>query len=200
MNFLRIAKAIWMSFALLGCVTAPKVQAQVQTVPNVDLQRYLGDWYEIASIPQSFQKQCVGNTRAEYSEAENSSIKVLNSCATKDGDVSSAEGRARVVDTTSNAKLRVTFVKLLGQWVYLFGGDYWVIDLQPDYEYAVVGHPDLTYGWILSRTPSLDHDVLVKIGGNLAKNGYDLCEFNMTRQDGGFNGDSTRLCDYLKLL
>lgn len=199
MNLLKFAKVTQFSFALLGCVSTLQVQAQVQTVPYVDLQRYLGEWYEIAAIPQSFQKQCVSNTRAEYSEAENNSIKVVNSCATKDGDVSSAEGRARVVDTTSSAKLRVTFVNILGRWIYLFGGDYWIIDLQPEYEYAVVGHPDRTYGWILSRTPSIDHDVLDEIGRNLMKNGYDLCEFRMTQQDGGYRGDSVRVCDYLKL-
>lgn len=199
MNLFQAAKIFaGVSFALLGCVSTPIAQAELQTVPSVDLPRYLGDWYEVASIPQSFQKQCVGDTRAQYSGAEDNAIKVINSCATEDGSVSSAEGRVRVVDATSNAKLRVTFVNLLGRWIYLFGGDYWIIDLGLDYEYAVVGHPDLAYGWILSRTPELDREVLGKIGGKLVSSGYDLCKFNVTRQAGGFDGPSTRLCDYLR--
>ncbi len=180
---------------LLALSFSVQAKAQVTPVDYVDLSRYLGTWFEIASIPQSFQKQCVGNTRAEYSAAEQGRIKVINSCEKSDKSLSTTEGRAEVVDSASNAKLRVTFVRLIG-WIFLFGGDYWIIDLDPNYQYAVVGHPDNTYGWILSRNPGLTHDELQNISENLMQQGYDTCEFVMTPQDGG-QDTAVKLCDYL---
>lgn len=174
-----------------------QVMAQVATVPHVDLSRYLGTWYEIASIPQSFQKQCVRNTRAEYSSADDGLIKVTNSCEKSDGSRSIAEGRAKIVDTESNAKLLVTFVRII-TWIFSFGGDYWIIDLEPNYQYAVVGHPTNSYGWILARNPKLSHSDLENISKNLILQGYDTCKFIMTPQDRGQN-TSIKLCEYLAL-
>ncbi|MDD2894319.1 MAG: lipocalin family protein [Halothiobacillaceae bacterium] len=157
----------------------------LQTVPEVDLQRYLGKWYEIASIPQFFQRQCVGDAMAEYAQA-GEDIAVTNSCRTESGERSVAQGRARVVDEVSRAKLEVTFVKLFG-WFYMLGGDYWVIDLASDYRYAVVGHPDRDYAWILSRQPALAMPDLVGIEQRLRENGYDSCALITTIQTGGLS-------------
>lgn len=157
----------------------------LQTVPEVDLQRYLGRWYEIASIPQYFQRQCVGDAMAEYAQA-GPDIAVTNSCRTETGERSVAQGRARIVDAVSRAKLEVTFVKLIG-WLYLLGGDYWVIDLAPDYRYAVVGHPERTYAWILSRQPALAMADLSAIEQRLRENGYDSCALLTTVQSGGLS-------------
>ena len=200
MKFFKNLKIVIMSMTLLGCISVPAARAEVQTVPSVDLSAYLGIWYEIAAIPQRFQKQCIGNTHADYSEGEGGTIKVINSCDTANAGRSSVEGRARAVDPASNAKLKVTFVRILGKWAYFFGGAYWIIDLQQNYDYAVVGHPNRTYGWILSRTPSLDAESLKKIATNLTAQGYDLCTLKMTRQEGGFSGGDTRLCDYVPAL
>lgn len=82
-------------------------------------------------------------------------------------------------------------------WIFAFGGDYWVIDLEPNYQYAVVGHPTNRYGWILARNPELPLNELETISGNLAQQGYDTCEFIMTPQDGG-QSSSVKLCDYLE--
>lgn len=171
-------------------------KAEVTTVPHVDLNRYVGTWYEVASIPHSFQKQCVGNVTAVYKDLGEGLIEVINSCEKKDGSRSVSEGRAKVVDTDSQAKLKVTFVKLWS-WIYMFGGDYWVIDLDKDYRYAVVGHPSRKYGWILSREPTLALKDLKLIAENLNKQDYDLCGFLMTVQSGG---PTVRvpLCEYLK--
>ena len=168
----------------------------VETVPSVDLQRYLGQWYEIASIPQSFQKQCVGQVTAEYSQAEDSLIKVVNSCEEQSGERSVSEGRAKVEDIATNAKLKVTFVKII-DWIFKFGGDYWIIDLAPDYHYAVVGHPTRDYGWVLSRTPSLPQSELVTIEAGLRRQGYDSCRLLTTVQTGGFT-ERKPLCDIVK--
>lgn len=168
-------------------------QSNVQTVKHVDLDRYLGTWYEIASIPQSFQKMCVGNTVAEYSFTKNGLVKVLNSCDTKTGARKTAEARAKVIDKESNAKLKVTFVKIF-DWVFSFGGNYWILDLAEDYSYAVVGDPSTDYAWILSRTPELSFNDLVSAEKNLAKNGYDTCKVLTSIQDGGFS-ERKPLCE-----
>lgn len=175
--------------ALITCMflllVTSNAKADVQPVPSVDLTRYLGQWYQIAAIPQSFQKKCVARVKADYSTAEDGMIKVLNSCEQADGSRSTAEGRAKVEDTQTNAKLKVTFVKIIN-WIFTFGGDYWVIDLAADYHYAVVGHPTRDYGWILSRTQSLDMNELQEIEVRLKAQGYDSCKFITTIQDGGF--------------
>jgi apolipoprotein D and lipocalin family protein len=146
------------------------------TVPSVDLQRYLGTWYEIASYPQSFQEGCTGTT-ANYSLQEDGTIKVLNRCreGSLNGKERRAEGEARVVDKTTNAKLEVSF---FGP----FWGDYWIIALGDNYEYAVVGHPSRDYLWILSRDPHLPPDVYLRLLSHVEAMGYDRKRLQRTVQ------------------
>ena len=151
------------------------------TVKHVDLKKYTGLWYEIAKIPNRFQKQCASNTAARYELNNDGTIKVVNSCRQADGETDSSEGLAKVVDTTTNSKLEVSFVSILG--IHLFWGDYWIIGLADDYSYAVVGHPDRKYGWILSRTQMLPADKLQAAYDILKKNGYDPKDFVATVQD-----------------
>jgi apolipoprotein D and lipocalin family protein len=171
-------------------------QAAVTTVPLVDLQKYLGKWFEVASIPQKFQKQCVANATAEYSLSDDEKIQVINSCDTEEGLRSVAEGRAKVVDKQTNTKLKVTFVKLIG-WIFLFSGDYWILDLAPDYSYALVGHPKSKYAWILSRSPSLPLEVYKQAEKKLRANGYDTCQVLTSVQEHG-NQSRVPLCEYVK--
>ncbi len=166
--------------SLLLLIPSIAMAQSLATVDHVDLDRYLGKWYEIASIPQFFQRQCVRDVSAEYA-LKSGAISVINRCTTASGEVSEAEGQARVVDTLSNAKLEVTFVKLFG-WRYLFGGDYWVIDLAPDYRYAVVGHPSRKYAWVLAKTPQVSSQDLSAIEARLKANGYDTCGLLTTAQ------------------
>ena len=171
-------------FALAAVVTACATPTtternnlpELQTVDHVDLERYLGTWFEIASIPQRFQKGCTGTT-ATYSPGDDGEIIVRNRCR-KDsltGKESASEGRASVVDTTTNARLEVRF---FGP----FGGDYWVIDLDTDYRWAVVGTPSRDYLWILSRTPTIDAAVYEGILSRLVQQGYDPLQLRMTLQ------------------
>lgn len=169
----------------------------VQTAKFVDLNQYLGKWYEIASIPQSFQKQCAKNTQAEYSLAENGRIKVYNSCQTAEGRISAAEGRAKIVDPATNSKLKVTFVRFFS-WIFAFGGDYWILDVAPDYSYAVVGDPTRHYAWILARTPTVSDDVLDEAGRTLTREGYDTCQLLTSIQDGGLD-ERIPLCQVLEV-
>jgi len=151
-----------------------------ETVSFVDLERYLGTWYEIAAIPNRFQKHCRGNTRAIYQRTDQRRIKVINSCLESDGQIDQAEGVARIVDPATNAKLEVSFVSLFG-W-QLFWGDYWVLDLAPDYSYVIVGTPDYRYGWLLSRTPVVSKELRNNLDERLRLLGYDPAVFVDTPQ------------------
>jgi apolipoprotein D and lipocalin family protein len=166
----------------------------VETVGSVDLNKYLGTWYEIASIPQWFQKKCDSNTQAAYSLDSDGKIVVSNSCKTKEGLTEVAEGRAKVVDTVTNSKLKVTFVKFFG-WCFLFGGNYWIIDLPADYSYVVVGDPSRGYAWILSRTPALSGEKMILAEAALKKQGYDTCQLLTSLQDGGLT-ERRPLCEH----
>ena len=150
----------------------------LEVVDHVDLQRYLGTWYEIATIPQRFQKGCVGVT-AEYSLRKNGDIQVVNTCIkeTLDGEVRTARGKARVVDRTTNAKLKVSFF-------WPFWGAYWIIGLDPDYEWAIVGHPNRDYLWILNRSPQMDGGLYRELLELIADKGYDLTKIKKTLQPG----------------
>ena len=151
-------------------------KAPLATVSAVDLNRYLGTWYEIASYPAWFQKGCTGST-ATYSLLPEGRIEVVNQCFKKrlDGPQKTSKGQAEVVDNTSNAKLKVWFF-------WPFKGDYWIIDLDPDYRWAVVGVPSRKYLWILSRTPVLDEAVYKGILSRIADQGYDPKRLNLTMQ------------------
>ncbi len=148
---------------------------EVRVVPWVDLSRYTGKWYEIASFPQWFQRGCTATT-ATYSLRDDGKIGVLNQCRKGEpaGKLSTAEGWARVADSRTNAKLEVTFF-------WPFFGDYWIIDLGKDYEYAVVGHPDRDYLWILSRKPAMTSEELRPILDRAAQQGFDLSRLRYTR-------------------
>lgn len=152
-----------------GCATTTSRRGlpPLRTVERVDLERYLGTWYEIATIPMRVQRGCWGTT-ATYALRPDGDIAVTNAC--RDGGPTGrekrAEGRARVVDRTTNARLKVSFFRP-------FWGDYWIIDLGPSYEYAVVGHPSRDYLWILSRTPRMDEATYAAIVERLRAQGYE---------------------------
>lgn len=150
--------------------------APLRTVSRVDLTRYVGTWYEIASYPQRFQKGCTATT-AVYALREDGEIQVVNRCNrdSLDGRETVARGRARVIDRETNAKLKVTFF-------WPFWGDYWIIDLDPEYRFAVVGHPNRKYLWILSRTRTMDPLVYSRILEHLTVQGYDVGKLQVTLQ------------------
>ncbi len=153
-----------------GCATTTTERLhlpELQTVRRVDLGRYVGTWYEIANFPQSFQRGCTATT-ATYSLRGDGQIDVVNRCrkGSPDGPEKVAKGRARVVDPSTKAKLEVSFFRP-------FWGDYWIIDLGADYDYAVVGHPSRDYLWILSRTPTMETGVYEGIVRRLAAQGYE---------------------------
>ena len=155
-------------------------QNPLKTVKYVDLKKYVGLWYEVAKIPNSFQDQCVRGTTAKYTLKEDGEISVTNSCIDEDGEVDDAGGIARIVDKKSNSKLEVSFVSFLG-W-RPFWGDYWIIGLDENYQWAIVGTPNRKYGWVLSRTVNLDKTTMDKIFGIIKDQGYDPKKFEISKQ------------------
>ena len=158
---------------LAACTTIGRQPPPLEVVPTVDLARYIGRWYEIASFPQRFQKGCT-DSLAEYRIRPDGYVEVLNSCL-RDGKVDTAKGKAWVVDNATNAKLKVTFF-------WPFRGDYWIIDLGKDYEYAVVSAPSMKYLWILSRTPQMNEPRYQEIVTRLKDRGFDVARLNRTPQ------------------
>jgi len=165
-------------FAFTGVVLAEDRQT-LETVSQVDLDRYAGTWYEIARLPNRFQDHCAGNVTADYRQLDNGNIEVINRCLTDDGEMDEARGEARIVDRSTNAKLEVSFVSLFG-WK-LFWGDYWILDLGDEYEYAVIGVPSRKYAWILSRTVRQPPEIRNHIRKVLLHAGYDPAKLVETR-------------------
>jgi apolipoprotein D and lipocalin family protein len=174
LNLLFAAAMILITCSLQA--SAEEKLPPLETVAHVDILRYMGKWYEIASFPQWFQRGCVASM-ATYTLRKDGDVDVLNQCREKtlDGKEKRAKGKAWVVDKSSNAKLKVRFF-------WPFSGDYWIVDLADDYQYAVVGHPKRNYLWILSRTPQLDEDAYQRILTKLRALHYDLTPLQKTLQ------------------
>lgn len=149
---------------------------QPQTVRNVDLNRYAGTWYEIATIPQSFQKGCTG-VSATYTPLHDGTVQVVNRCrqGSLDGPERSVKGAARVVDSTTNAKLKVSFF-------WPFEGDYWIFRLNDDYTTAAVGSPDFKTLWILHRQPQMSDAEYSALVASLQADGFAVDQLRRTTQ------------------
>jgi len=171
-------KAIFSAAAMLialvfgGCASRPPLT----TVPEVDLDRYQGKWFEIAKYPNWFQRGCASDTTAEYSALPDGKIRLVNSCRRKDGTVQRAEAKAVVVPGSGNARLRVNF----GGPIW---GDYWIIGLdEKNYSWALVGHPSRKFLWILAREPQLSDATYAKITALAAGKGYDPARIVLSPQ------------------
>jgi apolipoprotein D and lipocalin family protein len=149
---------------------------ELKTVEHVDVARYMGTWYEIAKFPQRFEKGLVGVT-AKYTLLPDGKVRVQNSGYKEsfNGKLQTAKGMARVVDAATNAKLRVSFF-------WPFAGDYWIIELGKDYEYAVVGEESRKYLWILSRTPQMDDTVYNELLKRIKDKGFDVSKLEKNQQ------------------
>lgn len=161
------AALIVTAWAASGCgVFQQSSLPELKVVDSVDIERYLGTWYEIARYPNGFEQGCEGVT-AEYSLRADGSVNVLNTCRDAEGNATETiQGYATVTDTKTNAKLAVTFF-------WPFSAPYWIIDLDPDYRYAVVGEPTRSFFWILSRTPTLDQETIDAITDRMPDWSYD---------------------------
>ncbi len=172
---LTVRRAFAAALSCAACVgTANAAPAPLPTVAQVDLARYAGAWYEIALLPNRFQKQCVADTQARY-RLDGERVQVINRCRMADGRVDDITGHAKVVADSGNAKLRVSFF-------WPFYGDYWVLALDADYRHVLVGAPSRKFAWVLSRTPQLDEATLQALLDRAAALGFDKAAFQLTPQ------------------
>lgn len=154
------------------------------TVAHVDLARYLGLWYEIARLPMWAEDDGASDITAEYALKDDGRIRVVNRCIDENGAVEQAEGEARVVEDSGNAKLEVTFLPKGLRWLPFTKGDYWVLKLDPDYNVALVGTPDRKYLWLLARNAQLDGATRLAYLEHAHTQGYDLDRLIMPDQSG----------------
>ena len=159
-----------------GPIAAQEVPVpEVRAIPALDLARYAGRWYEVARLPNWFQKKCVRETVAEYEVLPDSTIRVVNSCRQADSSLTRAEGRARLADRDGpTSKLKVRFAPRILSFLPMVWGDYWVLDLTEEYTMALVGTPDRKYLWILSRTPDPDPALYQRMVDSAAAQGFDV--------------------------
>jgi apolipoprotein D and lipocalin family protein len=166
---LTAAAAVAAAATLLPDTTSAQMGTSVRTVSLVDLDRYAGDWFEIARFPNRFQRQCLGDVRASYTRRPDKRL----------------DGVAWIVDTQTFARLKVRFAPGWLSWLPMVWGEYWIIGLAPDYSWAVVGDPDRNYLWILARTPHLSDASVAAAGSAARDNGFDIGRLVPTPQSGG---------------
>lgn len=179
MNNKCLAVTGFLVLALCSTVWAGNTD-KVKPVENIDINKYMGTWYEYARIPNRFQNKCKGNVTADYTLLPDGNVRVINQCLENNGKKDKADGIAKIVDRKTNSKLKVSFFSIFG--IHLFWGNYWVLYIDNDYSVAVVGEPKRKYGWILTRDIKPDPKILQEAYDAIESNGYDKSKFINTEQ------------------
>ena len=173
-----ILKILLSSLAL----TAMANEGELRTIPALDVPRYMGTWYEIAKYPNRFQKKCVKDTRADYALLANGSLQVTNRCTLESGEVDVVVGAVRQVGEARSPKLEVRFAPEWLSFIPWVWGNYWVVDLDPEYQMVAVSEPKREYLWILARTPTVNPRAYEELVARLEKQGLDSRKIVLTRQ------------------
>lgn len=171
----RLLLASVLSACLPTIAASPAVAAEVTSVDALDITRYAGQWHEIARLPMFFQRKCASDTTAQYTLRDDDLLGVRNRCRTADGEAVEVEGVARR-DPDHPGRLEVRFAPDWLSWLPLTWADYWVIALDPEYQWAIIGEPGRDYLWILSRTPDMSRTQLEHLKARATGMGYDLDE------------------------
>lgn len=167
---LRQGILLWLAFSA--------IPVSAQTLPNepvasLDLNRYVGTWHEIAHLPLYFQRQCVDNVTATYTLQADGTVGVHNACRTRSGSMDVADGTARKTAGPAGA-LQVRFAPSWLGWLPFVWADYWVVELDPNYQWVVVGSPSRNYLWVLSRSPTMSRAQFEQLRERAAKRGYPV--------------------------
>lgn len=174
------------ALVLSGLCAVPALAAAnarpLQPIETLVVPRYMGVWYEIAKIPNDFQKKCVGDTTATYNLGEDGRVQVVNRCRTADGTSDMAEGVARQLGGASSPRLKVRFAPAILSFIPMVWGDYWVIDLDEKYQLSAVSEPKREYLWILSRTPQVEPATYDALLARLTSQGLDVSRLVRTPQ------------------
>lgn len=167
---------------LSACTTltpSRSTAAVPQSVNQLDLNRYVGTWYEIARLPMYFQRNCASDVTATYSLNPSGSILVDNRCKKADGSTIQSIGEATKANETGS-ELKVTFLPEGLRWLPLTKADYWVLALDDNYQHVLVGTPNRKYLWVLSRTPSMDEATYQSLLSTAKNQGYDIAKLQRT--------------------
>ena len=156
--------------------------APLQSIASLDVPRYMGRWFEIAKLPNWFQRKCLADTSATYRLLPDGRVEVLNQCRKESGEMDQALGAARQMGPATSAKLQVRFAPSWLSVLPFVWGDYWVIDLDERYELVAISEPKRQYLWILSRTPQVDEARYAALLGRLQAMGLDVGKLEKTRQ------------------
>jgi apolipoprotein D and lipocalin family protein len=174
-KFILTASSLAVATLLVKSFSRP--DAPLETVPDVDLNRYQGKWYEIASIPQRFTKGCHCTSAAYKLNPAEGYVEVYNSCykGGPNGKLSDVKGKAFPVEGSNNSKLKV-------QFFWPFRGDYWILELDPDYRYVMVGSPDRETLWFLARTPTLEKAIFDLLVQQASSKGFPVDKLELMDQ------------------
>ena len=186
-------KSVSLAISILLCSTLSCAQASggdatshasgtLTTIDSLDVQRYMGIWYEIAKYPNWFQKKCIAETKAEYRLQAGGTVQVINRCRRESGDMDEAIGEARQIGPSTSAKLKVRFAPAWLSLLPFVWGDYWVVDLDESYQLVAVAEPKREYLWVLSRTPKVDPGAYDALMGRLRGQEFYLSRLELTRQ------------------
>ena len=167
-------------FASIALPTITQANTPVQAVAQLDLQRYLGEWHEIARKPLKFQKDCAYNVTANYSLNEKGNVKVENRCYKANGEMKNAIAEGFVQNPPANSKLKVSFLPKAIRWIPVGRGDYWVLKIDQNYQHVLVGEPDRKYLWLLSREKQPSQAVVNEYMNYAKSIGYDLSDVIQT--------------------
>ena len=186
MLFTRFCLALSLAIATLGVcaqtTSQPAPLPPVNTIAALDVPRYMGTWYEIAKFPNRFQAKCTANTRARYLAQADGSVQVLNSCITADGSTIDALGLAKQIGSATSPKLQVRFAPAWLSWLPMVWGDYWVVDLDADYQLAAVSDAKREYLWVLSRTPQVNAKAYDALLQRVQAQHFDVRKLEQTTQ------------------
>lgn len=178
-KILKRSAMILLGFAVLGSVAIAAPANKPQTVSQVDLNRYLGTWYEVARFPMYFQRKCASDITATYGLQTNGKVSVLNQCRKANGENIASQGEATPIDK-SNSKLKISFLPQGLRWIPFTKGDYWILKLDDNYQTALVGAPNRKYLWILSRTTHLDEQTYQQYLETAKQQGFDTSKLIRT--------------------
>jgi len=172
----------WVPSASAQAQSSEATPAPLESIASLDVPRYMGTWYEVAKYPNWFQKRCISNTSATYAMQPNGMLQVLNRCQKEDGSMSEALGAAKQVGDATSPKLEVRFAPAWLSFLPFVWGNYWVIDLDPQYQLAAVSEPTRKYLWILSRTQTVEPKAYEALLQRLKEKGFNLDAIEISKQ------------------
>jgi len=172
----------WVPLASAQVQSTEIPPAPLEAIASLDVPRYMGTWYEVAKYPNWFQKRCIANTSATYALQLNGMLQVLNRCQKEDGSMSEALGAAKQVGEANSPKLEVRFAPAWLSFLPFVWGNYWVIDLDPQYQLAAVSEPSRKYLWILSRSKTVEPKAYEALLQRLKQKGFNLDAIEISKQ------------------